>query len=153
MSNTTHLTQHINASLAQVYRALVEKEAVAIWMVPDGMTSYVHEFNAHEGGSFRISLSYDAPGEVGKSTDNTDTYHGYFVKLIPDKQVVQVMEFESADPFMQGEMTSTFTLVEVNGGTEVIALHENLPPGVKPEDNEVGWRMSLRKLAKLVEAA
>ena len=30
------------------------------------MTSQVHEFDAREGGSFRISLSYDAPGNVGK---------------------------------------------------------------------------------------
>jgi hypothetical protein len=26
-----------------------------------GMTSYVHAFDAHEGGFFRISLTYDAP--------------------------------------------------------------------------------------------
>lgn len=152
MSNTTRLTQHVNASPAQVYRALVEAEAVATWMVPDGMTSQVHEFSAYEGGSFRISLTYDAPGEVGKTAANTDTYHGHFVKLVPDKRVVQVMEFESADPSMQGEMASTFALVEANGGTDVQATHENVPPGIKPEDNEAGWRMSLEKLAKLVEA-
>lgn len=153
MPNTTRLTQHVNASPTQVYRALIEAEAVATWMVPDGMTSRVHEFNAHEGGLFRISLTYDAPGEVGKSAENTDTYHGRFVTLVPGKQVVQVMEFESADPSMQGQMTSTFTLVEANGGTDVRAVHENVPGGIRPEDNEAGWRMSLGKLAKLVEVA
>ncbi|MGH3765005.1 MAG: hypothetical protein ACRDS0_29735 [Pseudonocardiaceae bacterium] len=30
-------------------------------------------------------------------------------------------------------------------------LHENLPSGVPPADNELGWRMSLDKLARLVE--
>jgi hypothetical protein len=33
--------------------------------------------------------------------------------------------------------------------TEVQALHEGLPPGVSPADNEAGWRMSLAKLAAL----
>jgi hypothetical protein len=28
--------------------------------VPDGMTCHVHAFDAREGGSFRISLTYDA---------------------------------------------------------------------------------------------
>jgi hypothetical protein len=29
---------------------------------------------------------------------------------------------------------------------------EHLPPGVSPADNELGWSMSIDKLAKLVEA-
>jgi hypothetical protein len=33
---------------------------VATWMVPTGMTSYVHVFDPREGGSFQISLAYDA---------------------------------------------------------------------------------------------
>ncbi|HYQ84897.1 MAG TPA: SRPBCC domain-containing protein, partial [Rubrobacter sp.] len=84
-------------------------------------------------------------------TEHTDTYHGRFVKLVPDQQVVEVMEFETADPSMQGEMTVTFTLSEANGGTDVLAVHENVPPGVAPADNEMGWRMSLEKLASYVE--
>lgn len=42
------------------------------------------------GGSFRISLTYDAPTGTGKSTAHTDTYHGHFAKLVPDEQVVAV---------------------------------------------------------------
>jgi hypothetical protein len=50
-------------------------------------------------------------------------------------------------------MTITFTLTAVDGGTEVLGLHENLPPGVSPADNETGWRMALEKLARLVESS
>jgi len=42
-------------------------------------------------------------------------------------------------------------LADVAGGTEVTILHENLPAGVRPGDNELGTGMSLRKLAALVE--
>jgi len=149
---STRVTQHVNAPRAAVYRALLDAHAVATWMVPDGMTSHVHAFEAREGGSFRISLTYDAPTGTGKTMAHTDTYHGRFVKLVPNEQVVEVMEFETVDDSMRGEMTVTFTLTDADGGTDVLGVHENVPPGVAPADNETGWRMSLEKLARLVEA-
>ena len=49
-------------------------------------------------------------------------------------------------------MTITYTLAETDGGTSVLAVHDGLPPGLSTAYNEVGWRMSLAKLAALVEA-
>ena len=40
-------------------------------MVPSGMTSHVHAFEDREGGTFRISLTYDAPTGTGKPTAHT----------------------------------------------------------------------------------
>jgi uncharacterized protein YndB with AHSA1/START domain len=151
-TTSTRLSQHVNAPRADVYRALLDAQAVATWRVPQGMTSQVHIFDPREGGSFRISLTYDTPTGTGKTTEHTDTYHGHFVKLVPNEQVVEVMEFETADPALRGEMTITFTLTEVDGGTDVLGVHDNLPQGVSPADNEIGWRMALEKLAQLVES-
>jgi uncharacterized protein YndB with AHSA1/START domain len=142
----------VNAPRERVYRALLEARAVATWMVPLGMTSHVHVFDAREGGLFRISLTYDAPTGTGKTTAHTDTYHGHFVKLVPNEQIVEVMEFETADAALRGEMMVAFTLSDAGGGTDVLAVHENLPPGLPPADNETGWRMALDKLAAFVEA-
>lgn len=142
----------MDAPRARVYRALLDARAVATWMVPAGMTAHVHAFDAREGGAFRISLTYDTPTGTGKTSAHTDTYNGRFVKLAPDEQVIQVMAFETADPAMRGEMTATFTLVDAGVGTEVRAVHDNLPPGLSPADNETGWRMALDNLAALVEA-
>ena len=150
--STTHLTKHIRAPRSRVYQALLDAEAVRQWMVPDSMTSHVHSFEAREGGEFRISLTYDAPTGTGKTSAQTDTYHGRFVRLVPDTEVVQVLEFETADPALQGEMTITFTLAAADdGGTDLTGLHENLPSGVTQADNELGWSMSLGKLAALAE--
>jgi len=135
-----------------VYRALLDAHAIKTWMVPTGMTSHVHAFDAREGGSFRISLAYDAQTGTGKTTAHTDTYHGRFVKLVPNEQVVEVMEFETTDPEMRGEMMVTFTLTDAGGGTDLLAVHDNLPPGIALADNETGYRMALDKLAALVEA-
>jgi hypothetical protein len=65
---------------------------------------------------------------------------------------VQAIEFETEDPALAGEMTITYTLTDVDGGTYLVGVHENLPPGLSPADNEMGWRMSLDKLANLVES-
>jgi uncharacterized protein YndB with AHSA1/START domain len=152
MAASTRIRRHMNAPRADVYRALLEARAVAEWMVPSGMTSRVHAFDAREGGRFRISLTYDDPTTTGKTTAHTDTYHGRFVKLVPDEQVVEALEFETGDAAMRGEMMVTITLTDADGGTDVHVVHDNLPPGLSPADNETGWRMALDKLAAFVEA-
>lgn len=149
--STTRVSRCVNAPRSTVYHALLDPDAVATWMVPPGMTSVVHHFEPREGGSFRISLTYDEPTGTGKTTAHTDSYHGRFVKLVTDQQVVEVVEFETDDPAMRGEMTITMTLLDADEGTEVVAVHEGLPPGLVPADNELGWRLSLANLAALVE--
>ena len=149
---STRIRRRVNAPRAVVYRALLDAHAVATWMVPTGMTSHVHAFDAREGGLFRISLTYDAPTGTGKTTAHTDTYHGRFVKLVENEQVVEVVEFETADSALRGEMKITISLADVDAGTDILAVHDGLPRGLSPADNEAGWRSSLAKLAALVEA-
>lgn len=150
--NSTRISRHVKAPRAKVYSALVNAAAIAKWRVPDGMTSHVHAFEGREGGQFRISLTYDAPTGLGKTTAHTDTYRGRFVKLAPNERIVEVVEFETPDPALRGEMTITIALADADGGTELLAVHDGLPPGLSPADNETGWRMALAKLAALVEA-
>ena len=64
-----------------------------------------------------------------------------------------MVEFETTDPALRGEMTITTTLVDADGGTDVLVVHEGLPRGVPTADNETGTRMALAKLAALVEQA
>jgi uncharacterized protein YndB with AHSA1/START domain len=151
--SSTRVSRRVNASRTKVYQALIDANAIAAWRVPTGMTSHVHEFDGREGGRFRISLTYDAPTGAGKTTAHTDTYHGHFVELVPNERVVEVVEFETGDPSLQGEMTVTTTLADTDGGTEVIAVHDGLPSGLPTADNEAGWREALAKLAALVEPA
>jgi uncharacterized protein YndB with AHSA1/START domain len=150
---STRVSCRINAPRATVYRALLDPQSIALWRVPTGMTCRVHAFDPRAGGAFRVSLTYEEPTDAGKTTAHTDTYHGRFLRLAPDAQVVESVEFETADPGMRGEMTITTTLADRDGGTELVAVHEGLPPGLSPADNEAGWRESLTKLAALVERA
>jgi uncharacterized protein YndB with AHSA1/START domain len=71
---------------------------------------------------------------------------------VPDEQVVEVLEFETADPALGGAMTLTTTLTDAEGGgTDVLMVHEGLPDAVPAADNETGTRMALENLARLVE--
>ena len=107
--SSTRVSRHLKAPRVRVYAAFVDPEAIAAWKVPTGMTCEVHELEGREGGRFRVSLTYDKPTGAGKTTAHTDSYHGRFVELVPNERVVEVVEFETDDPAMQGEMTIATT--------------------------------------------
>jgi uncharacterized protein YndB with AHSA1/START domain len=149
---STAVTRHIAAPRSVVYAALLDPAAVARWKFPQGMTCDVHAFEPRVGGAIHISLTYDDPAAHGKTSGRTDSYRGHFTELVPDERVVEVDEFETADPALQGAMTITIDLRDSgDGGTELRALHDGLPPGVSAADNETGWRSALDRLAALVE--
>ncbi len=153
MTRSTQASQLIKAPRETVYRAFIEPEAVASWLAPDNMKAHVDILEPHEGGRFRMSLTYlDQKNRPhGKTSEDTDTSEGKFIKLIPNEKIARVFEFESDQPDMAGQMRITWSLVDADGGTEFTVLMENIPKGIRLEDNELGSRQSLRKLAVLVE--
>jgi uncharacterized protein YndB with AHSA1/START domain len=150
---STNVSRIINAPRHAIYQACLDPASLAKWRVPDNMTARVHAFEAREGGTYRMSLIYQDPQQSpgGKTSEDTDTFQGRFVELVPDEKIVEAIEFESHDPGFAGEMKMTTRLADADGGTEVTMLCENLPAGVRPEDNETGTRQSLQKLAALLE--
>ena len=153
MRASTRVSRVVNAGRRAVYEAFVDPESVTAWLAPNNMTGHVHVWDAREGGSFRMSLTYRDPGhsQRGKTSADTDTFQGRFAELVPYTKIVEVVEFESADPAFAGEMTMTVSLADVDGGTEVTFVCEDIPAGIRPEDNEQGCRESLQKLATLLE--
>lgn len=145
------MTALIRATPERVYQALLDPTLIPRWRVPSGMTCTVHEFEPRVGGRFRVSLTYDDGARDGKSDAHTDTYFGQFEALVPNQRVVEVLEFETTDPALQGRMRIVTELAATPDGTELSAMHEGLPAAVSPLDNEAGWRESLAKLATLVE--
>jgi uncharacterized protein YndB with AHSA1/START domain len=65
------------------------------------------------------------------------------------RRIVEAVTFVSDGSAFGGEMSITVTFDPVAGGTEVTFLCENLPPGLRPEDNEAGSHLSLEQLARL----
>jgi uncharacterized protein YndB with AHSA1/START domain len=49
-----------------------------------------------------------------------------------------LIEFETADPPLRGEMTVTITLTDADDGTDILAVRDGLSLGLSTADNETG---------------
>ena len=150
---STQVSHFIKAPREMVYRAFIEPDAVESWLAPDNMKGHIEIFEPYEGGKFRMSLTYldDKDRPRGKTSEDTDTSEGTFIELIPNQKIIQVFAFESDQPDMAGTMRITWSLADADGGTEVTVRMDDIPKGIRLEDNELGSNQSLRKLAALVE--
>src|SRR3569832_260165 len=83
-----------------------------------------------------------------KPAAREDRVHVRFLELEPARRIVEAVTFETEGESLQGEMRMTATFEARPGGTEVVLLFENLPPGLRPQDNEEGGRLSQAQLTK-----
>lgn len=152
-SASTSTSRIIGVSPERVYRAFVDPEELMLWLPPGEMTGKMHEFDARVGGGYRMSLFYPTNERSfrGKTSDQEDRVNVRFVELAPPHRIVEAVTFDTADPAFAGEMILRATFEEVPAGTEVTLLFENLPPGLRAEDNEAGARLSLDQLARHLE--
>jgi len=142
----------IAASRQVLYRAFMDPDALVAWLPPAGMRGQVRAFDSRQGGGYLMALTYLEPdaAERGKTTPNTDLVNARFVALTPDEKIVQRVDFVTDDLAFTGEMTITWTFTEVPGGTEVVVVAENAPPGVSAADHQAGMHSSLENLAAFV---
>jgi uncharacterized protein YndB with AHSA1/START domain len=146
-------TRLVATSAQVVYRALVDADALAAWLPPEGMTAHLEGFDPRVGGGYRMTLTYDDPTHAtpGKASEHSDVVYSRYVDLVPDQRVVQVVEFDSEDPAFAGAMTMTWSLAPVPGGTEVTIRCDDVPDGIGREDHEAGLASSLANLAAFTE--
>jgi uncharacterized protein YndB with AHSA1/START domain len=153
-ANTT-TSGFVSASPERVYRAFVEADELLAWLPPGEMTGRVHAFDARVGGGYVMSLFYPE-GETehrGKTAEREDKVRVRFVELTPPSRIVEAVTFDSDEAAFAGEMTLTVTIEPVPDGSKVTLRFDNLPPGLRPEDNELGARQSLNQLARLLESS
>jgi uncharacterized protein YndB with AHSA1/START domain len=153
MEHTTQNSRTIKAAPEKLYRALTTPEALEQWQAPGNMTGKVHSFDLREGGGYQMSLYYaeEEPRRSGKTAAREDRFTVKFVKLDAPHRIIQSVVFDSNDPRFAGEMMMEITFEPVGDATDVTFLFKNIPPGIKPEDNEAGTASSLEKLAHYVE--
>src|SRR5690349_20057542 len=129
----------IAAAPATVYGALLDRDALAAWLPPDGMRGRVEQWDPRPGGGFRMVLTYlDPTDSPGKTSDATDVVDVGFVELVPAERMVQQAVFEADDPSFAGTMTMTWQLTAVGEGTEVTVTATDVPPGIDQAAHEAG---------------
>jgi uncharacterized protein YndB with AHSA1/START domain len=136
----------------RVWAALVDPDALMVWLPPGDMTGRFERFDARPGGSYRMVLTYpDAAGAPGKASADSDVVEARFLDIVPGERVVQAVDFVSDDPAYAGTMTMTWAVSAVESGTRVDIVAEDVPDGISAEDHAAGLSSSLANLAAFVE--
>jgi uncharacterized protein YndB with AHSA1/START domain len=154
MDRIDRASRVIAAPTSAVYRALLDRESVEIWLPPEGMRGRVEWWDPRPGGGFRMVLTYlDPTDSPGKTSDATDVVDVEFADLVPAERVVQRAVFEADDPSFAGTMTMTWQLAATGDETEVTVTATGVPAGIDQTDHEAGIASSLANLAWYVEGA
>lgn len=152
MARTDVASRVIAAPPAQVFAALLDRDALMAWLPPEGMTARFERFDPRPGGSYRLVLTYaDASGAPGKAAPESDVVEARYVDIVPDHRVVQAVDFVSDDPVFAGTMTMTWEVTAVEGGTRVDIVADAVPDGISAEDHATGLASSLANLAEHFE--
>ena len=143
----------VRAPRPRVYRAFLAPDELTAWLPPGAMTGVVHAFDPRPGGGYEMSLFYPATESVprGKTGGHEDRVRARFIELVPDLRIVLAFSFAAEDPALAGEARQIVTLSDHPDGTLVELQFEDLPPGVRPQDNDEGARQSLEQLAGFLE--
>jgi uncharacterized protein YndB with AHSA1/START domain len=137
----------VAAAPRDVYRALVDQDALVAWLPPEGMTGRFERFDPHPGGGYRMVLAYDDPhADRGKTGEGTDIVDVAIIDLVPGRSVVQQVGFPSDDPAFAGTMTMTWTVEPAADGARVTVRATGVPSGISPEDHVAGMASSLAHL-------
>jgi uncharacterized protein YndB with AHSA1/START domain len=138
----------IPAERARVFEALIDPDALASWLPPEGMTGRFERFDPRPGGGYRMVLRYDdASASPGKTTAGEDVAEARFAEIVPDERIVQEVDFVSDDPAFSGTMRMTWQVSDDESGTLVTIRAEHVPPGISPADHAAGLASSLANLA------
>jgi uncharacterized protein YndB with AHSA1/START domain len=141
-TNTVHLHRVLTAKPEKIYRAFLDRDAMAKWLPPNGYTCSVHHMDAKVGGTYKMSFT-------NFTTQKSMSFGGEYRELVENERLRFTDNFD--DPNLSGEIQVTVILKKVSLGTEMTIVQEGLPTVIPLEACYVGWQQSLNNLAKLVE--
>jgi uncharacterized protein YndB with AHSA1/START domain len=141
-TNTVHLHRVLTAKPEKIYRAFLDRDAMAKWLPPNGYTCNVHHMDAKIGGTYKMSFT-------NFTTQKSVSFGGEYRELVENERLRYTDNFD--DPNLSGEIQVTVVLKKVSLGTEITIVQEGLPTVIPLEACYVGWQQSLNNLAKLVE--
>jgi uncharacterized protein YndB with AHSA1/START domain len=142
MPGTVRLHRVLRTTPDKVYRAFLDREAMAKWLPPYGFTCKVAHADGRIGGTYKMSFTNFTTGQV-------HSFGGTYVELVPNELVRYTDRFD--DDNLKGEMQVTVRLKKVLVGTELSIVQEGIPDLIPTEACYLGWQESLAQLAHLVE--
>lgn len=150
-SSCVRIQRHLRADTGRVYEALLDPRAWQTWIAPEGAICRLQRFDPQPGGGLCYSLVYPSVADSPGLGPRIETYRGRFSALVPRRKVVLLLRREAGGPESLDEMDLAFLLEETGNGTDLLVVHDRVPPGLTQRDNESAWRSALAQLAAWVE--
>jgi uncharacterized protein YndB with AHSA1/START domain len=141
-NNNVTLHKVLKTTPEKLYRALTDPIAVAAWYPPYGYLCTVQQFEAKEGGIYKMSF-------INFSTGNGHSFSGKFLEMKKNEFLKYSDKFD--DPNLPGEITTSVWIKKVSAGTDLKIVQENIPSAIPADMCYLGWQDSLDKLTRLVE--
>lgn len=136
MTTGIELRRHLPAPPEEVFRAWTDPELMSQWMTLGTATASV---DLRVGGAFTLVMS----GE-GMTIEQT----GEYLEVEPPHLLV----FTWRSPFTGGEPSEvTVRLTSEGSGTELVLVHQQLPPDAV-ESHAGGWGQMVERLERLLTA-
>jgi uncharacterized protein YndB with AHSA1/START domain len=136
------VTREFDATPAQLFRVMSDRDLVAEWMGPRDLAATVEQYDVRPGGTYRY-IHRDDSGEYA--------FRGVFHTVEQDKLIIQTFEWEGAP----GQVCLEKMTLEPTG-TGVRLHQQSVFPSVEARDQSIeygmesGIRDSMDRLAELV---
>lgn len=142
-ATSLRIVRRYSAPRPLVFEALTDPALLSQWFAPtDDFEAYVDRFDASVGGSYRIEMRH--------ASGNVHTCIGTIQELRAPELLVYTWKWEG------GEMEDTLVtweLSEVEGGTELVLLHERFPNEQATAEHTAGWTGAVGRLQALFSRA
>ncbi len=134
------VSRRFTASRERVFEAWKDPDLLKRWLGGSTVESPYAEVDFRVGGHYRVRVQ--PPGSPSIYVT------GVFQEIVSPSRLVYTWAFEDN---ISASSLVTVELHEVNGGTEVMLIHEQLPDERTRTNHEIGWVSCLENLHSLVQ--
>lgn len=122
------ITRKLKASPAKVFAAITQPDQILQWWGPDAGPALSAEADLRPGGRFSIVF------RMLDGSEHNPT--GAYVEVVPDSKLVFTWEWPGRPEW---ESRVTFLLRQIDTGTELTLIHEQLPSAWATDAHNAGW--------------
>ncbi len=138
--------RQFNAPVETVFKAWTDPEFLAKWFGPKGFTIPDVKSDLKVGGEYAIAM---------QPPEGDMFYHrGRYTEINPPSKLAftWILENQECDGSsgLTCETVVTISLSEVDGGTEILLVHDMLPTETARDGHNMGWSSSLDCLEEIL---
>lgn len=123
----------------RLFDAWTDAEGMRAWMKPGPTEDVRVELDVREGGAYTIEMIF---------AEESIVHTGHYTEVDRPRRLA----FTWDAPHFDEPTTVSLDFRPVDGGTEVVLVHEGLPSEESAQQHTEGWRTILEELASAVES-